>query len=134
MMKEEFEKLAGYEVSFEDYSKIIEPMYLATDLSKPEFVKCVSKKRFAVKPKSWYITEMQKIAAQIKSTCDHYTDYEKIEKLKDLVYQYIKRHNLEDCTDYVINNGLTVCRCSYPKSVTIYGKSNYRTIENINLF
>ncbi len=48
MMKYEFETLAGYEVSTEDYNNIIEPMYMATNLSKEEFVKTVSKKRFAL--------------------------------------------------------------------------------------
>lgn len=48
MMKHEFEELAGYEVSVEDYNNIIEPMYMATNLSKTEFVKTISKKRFAV--------------------------------------------------------------------------------------
>lgn len=48
MMKHEFERIAGYEVSAEDYNNIIEPMYMATDLSKEEFVKTISKKRFAV--------------------------------------------------------------------------------------
>ena len=48
MMKHEFEAIAGYEVSTEDYEKIIEPMYMATNLSKAEFVKTISKKRFAV--------------------------------------------------------------------------------------
>ena len=49
MMKHEFEAIAGYEVSEEDYRKIIEPMYMATDLSKEEFVKVINKKRFAIK-------------------------------------------------------------------------------------
>lgn len=48
MMKHEFEQIAGYEVSWEDYNNIIEPMYMATNLSKEEFVKTLSKKRFAV--------------------------------------------------------------------------------------
>lgn len=38
MMKSEFEKLAGYEVSNSDYIEIIEPMYMATNLSKEEFI------------------------------------------------------------------------------------------------
>lgn len=46
MMKHEFETLAGYEVSREDYDNIIEPMYMATNLSKQDFVKTISKKRF----------------------------------------------------------------------------------------
>lgn len=49
MMKSEFEALAGYEVSNEDYNKIIEPMYMATDLSKADFIKTISRKRFEVK-------------------------------------------------------------------------------------
>ena len=48
MMKHEFEALAGYEVSWEDYNNIIEPMYMATNLPKDEFVKTLNKKRFAV--------------------------------------------------------------------------------------
>lgn len=49
MMKHEFEELAGYEVSNEDYDKVIEPMYMALNMSKAEFVKCLDKKRFAKK-------------------------------------------------------------------------------------
>lgn len=48
MMKYEFEELAGYEVSTEDYENIIEPMYIATNLTKAEFVKVIDKKRFAI--------------------------------------------------------------------------------------
>ena len=51
MMKEEFERLAKIEVSQETYSKVIEPMYLATDLSMQEFVKLLNVKAFAL-PKS----------------------------------------------------------------------------------
>ena len=51
MMKEEFERLAKIEVSQETYSKVIEPMYLATDLSMQEFVKLLNVKAFAI-PKS----------------------------------------------------------------------------------
>lgn len=49
MMKFEFEELAGYEVSNEDYDNIIEPMYMSVNLSKQEFVKVIDRKRFEVK-------------------------------------------------------------------------------------
>ena len=49
MMKHEFEELAGYEVSAEDYYKIIEPMYMATEISKAEFARCIDRKRFEQK-------------------------------------------------------------------------------------
>lgn len=46
MMYQEFEEIAGYEVSYEDYNNIIEPMYNATNLSKQEFVKTLNLKFF----------------------------------------------------------------------------------------
>lgn len=48
MMKQEFEKLAGYEVSDWDYYHIIEPMYTNVYLDKEEFIKTLNKKRFAL--------------------------------------------------------------------------------------
>ena len=58
MMKHEFEALAGYEVSVSDYDNIIEPMYMATQLSKEEFVKVISKERFALKSREELIQEI----------------------------------------------------------------------------
>lgn len=49
MTKNEFEKLAGYEVAVDDYDRIIEPMYMATDLTKEAFVTTINRKRFEVK-------------------------------------------------------------------------------------
>ena len=42
MMKQEFEELAKVKVTEEVYSKVIESMYLATDLPKREFIKLLS--------------------------------------------------------------------------------------------
>lgn len=88
MMKHEFEALAGYEVSVSDYDNIIEPMYMATNLNKEEFVKVISKERFALKSREELIQEMKKIAEHLKQTCDHFTDYEAEEKLKELAEEY----------------------------------------------
>ncbi len=44
MMKQEFEQLAKIEVTEETYTKVIEPMYLATDLSKEDFIKSLNLK------------------------------------------------------------------------------------------
>lgn len=49
MMWKEFEELAGYEVSFETYDKVIEPMYMATELSKQDFVKIINRKAVELK-------------------------------------------------------------------------------------
>lgn len=38
MMKEEFERMVGFEVLTEQFKNVIEPMYNATNLTKEEFV------------------------------------------------------------------------------------------------
>ena len=50
MMKREFEAMAGYEVTNETYDNIIEPMYMATNLSKQEFIKTLNRKALEYKP------------------------------------------------------------------------------------
>lgn len=72
MMKFEFEQIAGYEVSNEDYDNIIEPMYMATNLSKYEFVKVVDRKRFEARhQKSMEQIELEKtIKAEINELKD----------------------------------------------------------------
>lgn len=132
MMHNEFEALAGYEVSFEDYTNIIEPMYMASNLSKEEFVKCIDKKRFALKPIHVIEKEMKKIAQGLKETCTHYTDYEAEEQLIKLVEEYMKRKGLDRMAGYTIEHE-QIFSCYYPKKVVIYSKKNYNTFEEINI-
>lgn len=47
-MKQEFEELAKVKVTEEVYSKVIEPMYLATDIPKREFIKLLNLKALAI--------------------------------------------------------------------------------------
>ena len=137
MMKHEFEAIAGYEVSVSDYDNIIEPMYMATNLNKAEFVKVISKERFALKSREELIQEMKNIAEHLKQTCDHFTDYEAEEKLKELAEEYKgrfgpykggfflnTRHTLEHLGQ---NRG-----CSYPAELEIYN-SKYHTTEKIKI-
>ena len=137
MMKHEFEAIAGYEVSVSDYDNIIEPMYMATNLNKAEFVKVISKERFALKSREELIQEMKNIAEHLKQTCDHFTDYEAEEKLKGLAEEYKgrfgpykggfflnTRHTLEHLGQ---NRG-----CSYPAELEIYN-SKYHTTEKIKI-
>lgn len=91
MMKHEFEELAGYEVSFDDYTKIIEPMYTATELSKAEFVKCIDKKRFALKTEKQYRREMKEIAEKVMDKCGHVGTYSEEEELETLCKEYANR-------------------------------------------
>ena len=88
MMWEEFENLAGYQVSFKDYSEIIEPMYMATNLSKQEFVKCIDKKRFALRTDKQLVQEMRKLAKHLMETCEGYTDFDSQKRLEELAKEY----------------------------------------------
>ena len=127
MMKHEFERLAGYEVSAEDYNKIIEPMYMATDLSKEEFAKVVSKSRFALKPLSRIERMMKKIAAHLEETCNQFTDYEAKEELEKLAIEYKDRIGAKG---YWISENMR-WSCFYPTKIEFYGET--RTMTEINL-
>ena len=135
MMKSEFEAIAGYEISFEDYNNIIEPMYLAIPgyISKSEFVKMIDKKRFALRPISAIVKEMKKTAEHLKDTCTHYTDYEAKEKLESLVNEYIERKGLKEVATYHITD-IMKFSCYFPQKVEIYSKATYKTYEEIFLF
>lgn len=61
MMHHEFEQIAGYEVSYEDYTNIIEPMYMATNLSKQDFVKTINRKAFEKKPEPVEIIKYMRV-------------------------------------------------------------------------
>lgn len=109
MMQREFEELAGYEVSFEDYNNIIEPMYTALPtVSKQDFVKMIDKKRFALPTKKEMVKEMKKIANDIFEKCGHVTTHKEEQELESLALRYAKRfHNLDwshDIKSYVYFN------------------------------
>lgn len=133
MMKHEFEALAGYEVSTEDYNNIIEPMYMALPgtITKSEFVKMVNKKRFALKPLKTMVKEMKKLAAELKETCTHYTDYDKQDKLMDIANEYVSRKYAGIAT-YNFHEEM-LFTCYYPQSIEIFDIKTYKTIESIEL-
>ena len=60
LTKEEFEKVAGYEVSNADYYHVILPMYkVLYPISRYDFVKMLSKKHFQIKEKKPNIAKMR---------------------------------------------------------------------------
>ena len=65
MMQFEFERIAGYKVSNDDYENIIEPMYMATGLDKYEFVGVINRERFEVKKSKNHIEQEEKIKTEI---------------------------------------------------------------------
>lgn len=129
MMKYEFEKIAGYEVSDKDYDEIIEPMYMATNLPKQDFVKCLDKKRFALKTKTQLIKEMKKIASHLHEICGHYTDYDAQDKLDDLATELTRRFYGGHGYDY--ERGY-YSGCSYPCRLEVLGR-DFETVEMITL-
>lgn len=137
MMKIEFEALAGYEVSVSDYDNIIEPMYMATKLSKEEFVKVICKERFALKSREELIQEMKEIAGHLKKTCENFTDIEAEEKLRELAAEYKKRFGPYK-GGFFLNTRYTLehlgeCRgCSYPAELEIYN-GEFHTVEKIKI-
>ena len=140
MMKQEFEALAGYEVSFQDYNEIIEPMYMATNLSKQDFVKCIDRKRFALPTKKEIVRAMKKEAAHLYDICGRYTDFESKDRLEATAKAYAKRlYGIDwvaDTTTWVyfidgyefeqLQRG-----CTYPKELVI-GRGG-REFERITL-
>ena len=132
MMKHEFEAIAGYEVSFDDYNNIIEPMYIASDLDKQEFVKCIDKKRFALTPLSKIIKDMKKCGKSLKESCTHYTDHETTEKLNSLIEEYIERKGYKGIAHWQTFTE-SIFSCYYPAEVVIYSPVSGNTIEKIRI-
>lgn len=104
MMKYEFEELAGYEVTVEDYDNIIEPMYMATDLSKAEFVKVVDRKRFEVKKEK--TTEqielennLKEELATINEDIKYYT--ERIDTVKGYIPTETREEDIKEWKDMI---------------------------------
>ena len=120
MLKEEFEKIAGYEVTGADYYNILEPMYMATDLSKEEFEETINKKRFALKTKRQIIQAMRKEAQHLAETCEHYTDHDAKERLEALKIEYTERF----CYWAVIEREYMYPEikrgCTYPNELIVY--------------
>lgn len=141
MMHKEFEEIAGYEVSYETYTDIIEPMYMAlpNNVSKQQFVKMLDKKAFALPTQKEMVKEMKKIAAHLFDICGHSVDYESEHELDALAKKYAKRFFgldwVNDIKAYVyFNKGYEYAGhrgCSYPEELVI-GR-NYTDFERIVL-
>ena len=112
MMKQEFERIAGYEVSAEDYYKVIEPMYMATNLSKQDFVKTINRKRFAVKKESRPALGIMKMGiinrngyAWTPNGCWRFIKYVAVEDVDIKTGKYIVRDLTEKERDELISKG-----------------------------
>lgn len=129
MMKHEFEALAGYEVSNDDYNNVIEPMYMATNMTKQEFVKVIDRKRFDFRAKEKaekkaMIKAMKEIAEERAQNCEHFCDYEAEEKLMQIARNFMEKFFPEklgyhgDIERKFWAN--TNTGCTYPAELVIY--------------
>ena len=93
MMWKEFEEIAGYEVSFETYDKVIEPMYMALpdNITKQQFVKMLDKKAFALPTAQSYMRIIKKEAKHLDEICGRYSDRESEERMEKAAHDYAKR-------------------------------------------
>ena len=132
MMQAEFEQLAGYEVKADDYNNIIEPMYMAINVDKAEFVKMIDKKRFALKPIKAIVKEMQKVAESIEETCTHYRDNEAWDKLEALVKEYKERKGWGKNVSSSIRDKQK-WSCYYPYEVEFFTTTTFQTVDTITL-
>ena len=129
MMIHEFEELAGYEVDYNVYVKTIEPMYMASGLSKAEFVKILNKKAFALPTKKQFINRLKKIADRILSDCGH-TETISLEVELQEVINEMKARFYGPGAGSMVNHAAGYGR--YVKSVEFYDR-DYNTIEVIDL-
>lgn len=132
MMWQEFENLAGYEVTYETYTNIIEPMYMALpeSVSKSDFIKMLDKKAFALPTKKELVKEMKKIANFLFENCGIRSYHEERENLEEIAAKYVKRFygmkrgdndGFWFFTDRYAYCGVRQDRgCSFPEELVIY--------------
>ena len=136
-----------YEVSYDTYKGIIEPMYTAlpAGISKTKFISMLDKKAFALPTKSEMKKAMRKEAMHLFEICGHHSDYTSESILEKLAHDYAKRYYgldwVKDTKVYCyfikeyeypeIKRG-----CTYPKELVIgrdndngYGFVEYERIQ-----
>ena len=140
MMYEEFMEIAGYEVSYDDYRNIIEPMYMALPISitKAQFVKMLDKKRFALQTKKQLINQMKKLAQVCADMCEYRSCSKEEWELERLAHDFAKRfYGLDWGKDTKVWTIFTreytypelKRGCTYPKEFVIgYGANEYERI------
>ena len=136
MMYKEFEEIAGYEVSYEDYTNIIEPMYMATNLSKQQFVKLLDRKQFdqnykKQQYKKQLLKEMKAIAEEIYNLCGITETWEQKTDLLEKVREYIKAFPVWGAPNHELIDGHKN-GCTYKKSLVWYDE-NWNEAQRIEL-
>lgn len=126
MMKHEFEALAGYKVTVEDYDNIIEPMYMATNLNKQDFVKCIDRKRFEVKEMTerQYINKIKKIAQFLYENCGAKAFHDEKDEIEKMTREMEKQFGYICITLNGYEYEELQRGCTYPKELVMYTENN----------
>lgn len=140
MMWKEFEQIAGYRVSHDDYCDFIEPMYMAVGdiVTKQEFVKMIDRHRFALPEPKTLLKEVRKQARYLYAICGVMTDDEIVEQMKEAANQYAEmKYGIDpmdaDAHCFFIYGHLEpgVNGCAYPEELVI-GKDGL-VLEKVKL-
>ena len=139
MNHQEFMQIAGYEVSYETYKNIIEPMYMTTDIiDKKEFCKSFSKKLFAIKPTDKLVKELRDMAKDLQYAAKYglYVG-DKMTDFKKLCSDYQKRQYNNDYYEFEFANDSyydythgcyrKIYERDFIKSLVIFHKDGYKT-------
>ena len=121
MMYTEFLNLAKVtenDVSFDTYQNIIEPMYMATNLNKIDFIKMLNIK--AIKDMYPNVNkvckDLVKLIAEMKSLLGHTTMHEQENKFVELAKQFCELRGMEYCYE----DGLIYEIPLYERGCTMY--------------
>lgn len=136
MMWKEFEEIAGYEVSYDTYTNIVEPMYMAIpdNMTKQQFVKLLNRKAIEKRSVKAIVKEMKPLAESLKNTCDHYTDRETKEKLDALIDELNANADYDVRFTIYTKTTLPDYRgCSFPAYLVKYNQFTYEEYDRITL-
>jgi hypothetical protein len=86
MMKEEFEKLAGFSVNYEEY-KEIEADYMATDIDKVRFVKDWKKNDGIDRISRLRIRKIEELSEKLRCLESNYMSAKELECRKDIEHK-----------------------------------------------
>ena len=136
MMWGEFEKIAGYDVSYEDYVNIIEPMYNSTELSKQEFVKTLNRKQFDVnykkaQEKKRLVRELKEIAQRMFDECGRCSTYETFSELLSKAQEYDTKFSPWGCKAELEKAKGYGC-ATYVKAIVWYDR-DWNEVERLEL-
>ena len=137
MLKQEFEQITGWEVTCKDYYEIIEPLYMATNMTKQDFAQVLNRKRFDQKYiKAQYekqlLKEMKELAKEMKALCGQSTAFEKYEAMRVKALEYSKKYPLPLTTpDFETAKGY--CNYTYVTALVYYDTKDWHVVKRINL-